>query len=64
MRTMRQTIGCGLATVLLALAGCDSGPETPPMDQPIDRDAAMDVDAQLRQGTDELLKERESENEQ
>jgi hypothetical protein len=43
----------------LAAAGCDSGPETPPMDQPIDRETAMDVDARLRQGTDDLLNEQQ-----
>ena len=42
---------------LLAVAGCESGPETPPMDQPIDRDTAMEIDARLRQDADDFLKE-------
>ena len=46
--------------VAAAVAGCDSAPETPPMDQPIDRDAAMDVDSRMRKSTDELLREHEA----
>jgi hypothetical protein len=30
------------------------------MDQPIDRDAAMDVDSRMRKSTDELLREHEA----
>lgn len=63
MATSRnRAIGGGLAILLLVLTGCDSTPETRPMDEPIDHDAAMDVDAKMRQRTDELLKEHELES--
>lgn len=47
-------------TLLAAMAfGCDSAPRTPPMDQPIDRETAMQVDQRMQKSSEQLMKERQ-----
>ncbi len=49
-----------LFLVLLALAaGCDTTPETTPMNRPLDQETAMEADQRMRGSTDSLLRERQ-----
>lgn len=46
-------------SLLGAVVGCDSTPKTPPLDQPIDRESAMEVDERMQKSSDALIKDRQ-----
>lgn len=48
-----------IVTMLAAVVGCDSTPKTPPMDEPIDRETAMEADQRMQKSSDDLMKERQ-----
>lgn len=50
-----------IAAVMLAglVGGCDTTPETQPMDEPLNQESAMEVDERMSRSTGTLLEEEE-----
>ena len=49
-----------LLLLLLSGSGCDTAPETRPMDEPLSTGAAIEADERMQRSAESLLKEKES----
>ncbi len=47
-----------LSVPLLLVAGCDSVPETRPMDEPLDAASALEADQRMQESRERLLEEQ------
>ena len=47
-----------LSVPLLLVAGCDSEPETQPMDEPLDAASALEADQRMQESRERLLEEQ------